>query len=142
MRTHLTRLGAAAAAAAVALTLSACSAQDETVVAFCDAFDSLEALTGQPQDADDDDPAAAAAARLETVTVEMEGIDPPAEIDASFTLVTEHFRALSDATAKSLAVPDDEAEQTAVAEASQRMTTAEFTDATAELDAFTEEHCS
>jgi hypothetical protein len=140
MRNHLLRGGALLSAAALTFTLAACSGDDESTAAFCDTFASLEAHTGDMGSIMSGEPDAAVE-KLESISAELDAVEPPAEIEESFGVFADAFRGMAEVMGDALTDPAN-ADQEALTEATERMTNEEFGQATTELDAFTQENCS
>jgi hypothetical protein len=153
--THLTRTAVVATAAALTLGLSACTAASDAPsgaegspetsgptgpVTLCEATAQLDELTSQFQEFDPTQ-LDEARASLEEITATLENVDPPAEVADSVETVRAQFAELSDAVNQAVENPLDTGAVSDVTDAIQSMSEQTFTDATTEIQQYTEANC-
>ncbi len=158
MRNHRARTVALVSAAALTLGLAACSggsspesdagaspaadaaATADGPAAFCDAVATLDELSSAPGGVDTTNPEEAIAS-LEEMTETLEGLDAPAEVADAVDTVSNGFRSYTDGLSEVLADPKGEEAMTRLTEAMEGVTSQEFTEATAELEEYSQASC-
>jgi methyl-accepting chemotaxis protein len=152
--THLTRTAVVATAAALTLGLSACTGSDAPSgaegspepsgptgpVTLCEATAQLDELSSQFQEFDPTQ-LDEARASLEEITSTLENVDPPAEVADSVETVRTQLTELSDAVNRAVDNPLDADAVSKATESIQSMSEQTFTDATTEIQQYTEANC-